>query len=363
MKTPLKWGVVGLGVGNQHALTLLRDPNAELVSVCDKDVQVLHKASALYGDVARYTNAMEMIVVEDLDAVAVASFDWDHASEVLLAIDRDIHVFAEKPVGTSRSDYELIIEALTRSRRVRLTTNTLLRFAPRFEWLKSQIDMGNLGDVVHIQADYLYGRLHKLTQGWRGRRSDYSVTLGGAIHMVDLVLWLTGERPEFVTAIGSGKGTTGQLRHDGTRFAGDSLRAGLLSFPSGITACVSANFGSVGPHFHRLDVYGTAGTFMNLPTKSAEGKTEPGSVGLLLRGRDPGTAEEVPIPYPAVAKGALLPDFNRALLGIGESPISEQEVMDTLAVCIAFDSAVTRSQPVKIDYRTVPPRSPQQELL
>ena len=355
-KRPLQWGVVGLGVGNQHALALIRDPNAKLVAVCDKDAYNLRDRSMAYGDVSAYISAEQMISTADLDAIAVASYDWDHASIIKLALAEGIHVFAEKPVGTSQADYESIIDALGSSPQTRLTTNTLLRYSPRFAWLKHQINMGGLGDVVHLQADYLYGRLHKLTHGWRGTDPDYSVSLGGAIHMIDLLLWLTGERPESVMGIGSGKGAAGHLREDGTSFPGDSLRSGLLSFSSGVTASVSANFGSVGPHFHRLDVYGTTGTFMNLPTKPRRDGGAPGSVGLLLRGVDPGTAEEVTVPYPDVPKGALLPDFNRALLGLGESPISEQEVMDTIAVCLALDAAIASSQTVRIDYRKVPRR-------
>lgn len=351
----IRWGVIGLGVGHQHAITLLRDPNSQLVSVCDKDPRVLHDASSAYGEVSLHGCAEEMILAQPLDAIVVASYDWDHASAINLALARGIHVFAEKPVGTSLTDYEIIMNGLN-NEAVRLTTNTLLRYSPRFTWLKQKIDSGDLGEIVHIQADYLYGRLSKLTHGWRGSRPDYSVTLGGAIHMVDLVLWLTGSRPESVVAIGSGKGAAGRSRQDVTRFAGDSLRAGLLTFPNGTTATVSANFGSVGPHFHLLNVFGTAGTFMNQPTKPAKGASAPGSVGLLLQGADPGTAEEVNLPYPDVPKGALLSDFNRALLGFGESPIPEQEVMDTLAVCLALDSAVASAQRVDIEYREVPRR-------
>ena len=353
---PTRWGVIGLGVGNQHALTLISDPTSQLVSVCDKDPQVLESVASLYGKVSMYTSSDEMLTSEDLDAIAVASYDWDHAAVIKLALDRHIHVFAEKPVGTSQEDFDLILEALTRDQDVRLTTNTLLRYAPRFAWLKHQIDRGEFGDIVHVQADYLYGRLRKLTHGWRGTRSDYSVTLGGSIHMVDLLLWLVDKRPTSVVAIGSAKGSAGHRREDGSIFAGDSLRAGLLTFSDGTTASVSANFGSIGPHFHRLDVYGTEGTFMNLPTKPATDQSSPGSVGLVLRGADPGTVEEERSGYPDVDKGAMLLDFNQCLLGVRESPISEQEVMDTFAVCLALDQAVNCSESVRIEYREVPRR-------
>ena len=345
----LRWGVVGLGVGHQHALTLLNDANSELVAVCDKNSSTLAQVSAGYGDVSRFASAEEMLAATELDAVAIASYDWDHARTIISCLERGVHVFAEKPLGTHIDDYQAIGRSLNTDPRLRMTTNTLLRKSPRFSWLKKEIETGKLGKVFHVQADYLYGRLSKLTHGWRGTNPEYSVTLGGTIHMVDLLIWLVGERPVSVTAVGSSAG----LDAGAAGFTGDSLRAGLLSFASGLTASVSANFASVGPHFHRLDVFGTEATFMNLPSVGQTGTTAPDSAGLLLRGPDPGTAQAVEAPYPAVSKGVLIPEFNRAILGQCRSPISEQEAMDAFAVCLALDESVRVSQPISIVYEEV----------
>ena len=53
-------------------------------------------------------------------------------------------------------------------------------------------------NIYYIEADYNYGRLKKLTHGWRSKVPNYSVTLGGGIHMLDLVLWITKFKPEDV---------------------------------------------------------------------------------------------------------------------------------------------------------------------
>lgn len=353
----IRWGVIGLGVGNQHALTLIEDANADLVAVCDRDSTTLEQVSAAYGDVAQFTNSDEMLATMDLDAVSVASYDWDHADAIVSCLERGIHVFAEKPLGMNAHDYQVIGRALNGDQRVRLTTNTLLRRSPRFVWLKNEIDRGYFGEIVHVQADYLYGRLSKLTHGWRGTNPEYSVTLGGTIHMVDLLLWLVGELPVVVTAVGSGAGLVDANSNESSvGYRGDTLRTGLLSFSSGLTASVSANFGSASPHFHRLDVYGTTGTFMNLPTASQHGPSTPSNTGLVLRGPDPGTAETVNLHYPAVPKGILIPEFNKALLQQGPTPITEQEAMDALAVCLALDESVRSARPVDIVYQEVLPR-------
>lgn len=353
----LRWGVVGLGVGNQHALALLSDENAVLVAVCDKDPDKLDRMLAHYGQVVGYASVDEMLFASELDAVVVASYDWDHASTIASCLDRGIHVFAEKPLGVNFDEYRAIESALRRNERARMTTNTLLRRSPRFAWLKSEIDRGHFGKIVHVQADYLYGRLPKLTHGWRGTDPDYSVTLGGTIHMIDLLLWLVGERPESVTAVGSNAGVLAAAHDDGAiKFRGDSLRIALLSFASGLTASVSANFGSVGPHFHKLAVFGTKATFMNLPMAGLGAADTPRDVGLLLEGPDPGIARAVDASYSSVPKGILIPEFNQAILGLRPTPISEQEAMDAFAVGLAIDESVRTSRPHVIKYSALSPR-------
>lgn len=356
MPDVLRWGVIGLGVGNQHALALLGDSNSKLVAVCDTDAHVLQTVSENYGSVKRFTDAMTMLDQVELDAISVASYDWDHASTIEAALNRGLHVFAEKPLGTTWGDYEIMVGLLNEFPHLRVSTNTLLRRAPRFEWLKTAVGRGELGELVHIDADYLYGRLPKLTRGWRGTRVDYSVTMGGGIHMVDLLLWLANERPTSIVAVGSNVGITKSPEAAASNFHGDSLRMGLLTFPSGLTARVSANFGSIGPHFHRVDVFGTSGTFMNIPTAPSPNGGVPGSAGLLLRGPDPGTVTAIDIPYPAVSKGSLLPAFTRSVLFGAPLAITEQEALDALAVCLALDESIRNDRSIDITYGAVAPR-------
>ena len=44
--------------------------------------------------------------------------------------------------------------------------------------------------MYFLEGDYNYGRIDKLTKGWRGKVKDYSVILGGGIHLLDLILSL-----------------------------------------------------------------------------------------------------------------------------------------------------------------------------
>jgi len=60
-----------------------------------------------------------------------------------------------------------------------------------------------MGELFYLEGDYNYGRLHKFTTGWRGEIPFYSVTYGGAIHLIDLLIWLSEGKVSEVIATGN----------------------------------------------------------------------------------------------------------------------------------------------------------------
>jgi predicted dehydrogenase len=162
--------------------------------------------------------------------------------------------------------------------------------------------------------------------------------LGGGIHVVDLVLWLSGQRPVEAVAYRSDLGSRGST------FRGADLVVALLKFESGLVAKIGANFASHYAHFHRFLVYGTEATFENVPAAIAPH-------ALLWKGRDDGQPpRSVDAAYPAVAKGALIPQFVDAVLGRGEPDVVESEVFACVATCLAIDRSAAERRPVRLSY-------------
>jgi predicted dehydrogenase len=328
----LRVGIVGLGVGERHIGGFRRHPCADVVALCDVDPQVRARARKTYPGLAIVEDASTVIDDDRIDIVSIASYDDAHYEQAARALERGKHVFVEKPLCLRVEEYRSIRQLLQERPKQRLSSNTILRAAPRFQELRELIAAGALGRLFNIEGDYLYGRLKKLTQGWRGRIPHYSVTLGGAIHLIDLMLWLTGDRVTAVTALGNA------IAGAGSAFAGNDMVVALLAFESGLIGKVSANFGSVYPHFHKLTVYGTKGTFENGY-----------DAGLLWRGRDPSAKPElIHAAYPSVNKGDLIPSFVDAVLGQGQARVTEADVLAAMAVGLAIDRSLSEGRMVKI---------------
>lgn len=330
----LRAGIIGLGVGAQHVFGYHEDPRCRVVAACDLDADVLREFAARHPDIRLTAKPEDVLTDPAIHAVSIASYDQDHADQIVCALDHGKHVFAEKPLCRTVDEMRRIRAALRRNPGLRLSTNVVMRQYPRFQWLRSQVRAGRLGEIYYVEGDYDYGRLHKITDGWRGRLRDYSVFLGGAIHLVDLLLWLL--RDDVVEAFAWGN----RIATRDTPFRADDFVCAMLKFRGGCLAKITANFGCVRPHFHRVAFYGTRATFYN---------DEPSGKLYTSRERDM-QVEPVTEEYPGRSKGALIPSFVASILDHASPEVPERDVFRVLSVCFAVEESKASGQPVKVIY-------------
>jgi predicted dehydrogenase len=109
---PIRVGVVGLGQVAQimHIPYLHTMPGFELAAVCDLSPKLVEGIANLYRVSGRYLDYHEMIAKAELDAVVICS-TFEHADIALAAIERKLHVFAEKPLCESPALAREIAEA------------------------------------------------------------------------------------------------------------------------------------------------------------------------------------------------------------------------------------------------------------
>lgn len=325
--------VVGLGIGEQLARTLAANRACHLRLLCDHDLGKAEKIAGELGAGRIVSDYQRILEDPEVNLVVIASYDQDHYAHTMAALEAGKHVFVEKPLCYSPAQLEAIRTQWKKAGgTLRLSTNHILRSAPLYRWLKERITAGDLGHIYALDGEYLYGRLEKIISGWRGEVVDYSVMLGGGIHMVDLMLWFAAEQPQTVYAIGN------QISTEGTTFHSDDFVSATFQFPSGLVGRITANFGCVHRHHHVLRIYGTKGTFLY------------DDAGPRWHfSRDPGFAGS-PIyfaPLPA-SKGGLLSAFVSTILEGTEALLPEPDVFDVLLACLASDQSLKQGAIVKI---------------
>ena len=256
MKKIIKIGIIGLGVGLKHWETYEKNPSCEVVAIADFDKKKLEKYKKKFPKIQFVTDANKVLKNKSIDLISIASYDNYHCNHIIKSIKNDKHIFIEKPLCVNYLEYFKIKKALLSKPKIKISSNLVLRNSPQFLKLKKKINEKNIGDIYYMSGEYNYGRLKKITEGWRSKIPFYSVMHGGGLHVIDLMLWLVEKNVKKVIALGNNISTKK------TKFRFNDLVSSLMEFENGITANVTANFASVTDHHHTLSVYGKEGTFI-----------------------------------------------------------------------------------------------------
>jgi predicted dehydrogenase len=326
--------IVGLGIGAEHARAYARMPECTVRWLHDLDPDRADRLAEELGQGRRAADFESIIADPDVDVVSIATYDDDHWAQTVDALRAGKHVFVEKPMCRSLAELHEIAEAWRAAGHPHVASNLPLRGASLYQGLRQAIEAGELGTIYAFDGDYLYGRLHKLTDGWRGDVDDYSVMQGGGVHLVDLMLWLTGERPVSVSAAGNRVCTAG------TAFRYDDFVAATFRFESGLIGRITANFGCVHRHQHVVRVFGTAATFIY------------DDLGPRIHpSRDP-SVTAIPVdlsPLPLV-KGVLIPPFVAAIAAGDDGRARTRHDFDVISACFAADAAAKADSRVEVEY-------------
>jgi predicted dehydrogenase len=330
----LNAAVVGLGVGEQHARAYVQCPISKLRWVYDRDASRMHEVLTVLGEGEAAEGFAHILNDSKTDVLSIASYDDDHCGQVIAALEARKHVLVEKPMCRSLPELRAIRRAWEQGGRPHLTANLVLRGAPLYQWLRAEIARGALGEVYAFDGDYLYGRLEKITQGWRKDVEGYSVMQGGGVHLIDLMLWLTDQRPARVTATGN------RVCSAGSAFRYADYVSATFEYPSGLVGRITANFGCVHRHQHVVRVFGSRATFLY---------DDQGARFHTTRSPEMSPARITVDPLPP-SKGILIPGF-LSTIRRGESSLPAlRHDFAVVSCCVAADAALVSAQGVNIDY-------------
>ena len=328
--TKLGVAVIGLGIGQEHSQAYMETGSCDLRWVYDIDQDKSRNFALLLGGAKSAENYDQILADSSVDIISIASYDHLHYDQAIQALQAGKHIFVEKPLCRTEDElYTLHNAWINNSEYLYIASNLVLRTAPLYRWLKQQIKQDEFGEIYAFDGDYLYGRLEKITEGWRNNVPDYSAMLGGGIHMVDLMLWLTDQRPDTVLALGN------RIATQNTFFSYQDFVIANMRFPSSLIGRISVNLGSVHPHQHVLRIFGTKASFIydDLGPR-------------VYKNRNPEVLPErlqlAPLPE---NRGGLIREFVEAILEGRNMTEDIQKMFDVISVCVASDkSSATQTE-------------------
>lgn len=242
---------IGLGFGKTHASTFKKNKFSKLICVNDKDIRKKKLAKNLNTEFVK--NTKHIFNNKKINLISIASYDNYHFKHLYKAIKNNKNIFVEKPLCQNIKQF-FLIKKLLKNEKIKLSSNFVLRYHPKFKKVKQLIDKNVIGKIYSMEGEYNYGRLEKLTKGWRGKIPFYSIVQGGGIHIIDLMNWLTKSPP--IKAISVGNNLI--LKQSNFKFNDNNIA--LLRFKNGVVGKVTSNFSCTMPHNHYLKIYGNKGT-------------------------------------------------------------------------------------------------------
>jgi predicted dehydrogenase len=147
-------------------------------------------------------------------------------------------------------------------------------------------------------------------------------------------VWLTGERPARVSAVGN------RIATETSAFRYEDFAAATFEFESTLVGRITANFAATHPHQHVVRVFGTEAAFLYDDAGAR-----------LHRSRDPGLSPETLDldPLPAV-KAELIPDFVSGILAGEDVRQAMQHELDVISACVGAQRALSEGGTVDIEY-------------
>jgi predicted dehydrogenase len=289
----VRLGCIGLGNrGDQVLDAFLKQPDAEVIAVCDLSQAYLDFAAKKIGGSPRqFKDYRQLLALKEVDAVVIATPDHWHALQTIQACEAGKDVYVEKPLSLCVAEGRAMVEAVRRHGRV-CQVGIHRRSSAVCREAAELVRQGGLGKVTaartfHIQNEWPAGignppdgdppadldwdawlgpapqrRYNKNRTFYRFRWFyDYSggqVTNFG-VHYIDFIQWALGaEAPVSVAAMGLKAADLADNRE-----IPDTLEA-IWQYPGGTLVTFSQFNATAGPWSLpgcELELRGTQGTF------------------------------------------------------------------------------------------------------
>ncbi|PTL84527.1 Gfo/Idh/MocA family protein [Vitiosangium sp. GDMCC 1.1324] len=229
----IRVGLVGIGAQTKENLlpSLLQIPDVQIVAGCDLDFERAQTLRSYVRDVQVFKDVATMLSCMGLDALVLACPPQAHRDISLMAIERGVHVFVEKPPCFTLGELKEMIDAATR-KKVVTGVGLNFRFARPVQQLRKIAASEKFGQVAHVQINHYANKPRAPL--WGHSSTLRSFLLAQTIHSIDLT---TVFGKDSVTDV-----------HSTVQQAADAMLARIdVTFSSGRTASILT--GSMFPYF------------------------------------------------------------------------------------------------------------------
>lgn len=230
----LKGALIGCGffaVNHLHGWRCCA--GAEIVALCDSNVERLNSVGNQFGISKRYGNANEMFASEKLDFVDISTTAPSHRALVEMAASHGVAVICQKPVAPNLDDAKAMVAACADAN-VHFMVHENFRWRSAIQKAKAVIAQGDIGEIfwgrVSFRSAYdVFSGQPYLAEGERFIVED----LG--IHALDIARFLFGDVDNL----------NARMKRVNPNIKGEDVATMMLDHGSGVTSIVDCSYASI----------------------------------------------------------------------------------------------------------------------
>jgi phthalate 4,5-cis-dihydrodiol dehydrogenase len=150
--TPLKLGVIGIGVGAAEMLPPMENADfIDLFAGADINPDVRNRFAERYPNARVYESAEEMVKDPDVEAVWISTPNMYHAPMTILAAEHGKHIVVEKPMALDIKQAESMVAAAEKHG-VKLIAGHTQSFMPHVRLMRQIVRSGRIGALGAVNA-------------------------------------------------------------------------------------------------------------------------------------------------------------------------------------------------------------------
>ena len=181
-----KLNIALIGVGGRGRAHMGAASKENVVALCDVNERTLANAAKRFPKAQKYVDWRKCLDQKGLDAIICATTDHTHAFITNWALNRDLHVYCEKPLGITVEETRVVRASyLKRKNKLATQLGTQRHAIPNFNRVRELVLDGAIGE---LKAAWAWGNRQI-------RRSGYLPPAGDPPPYLHWDLWL-GPSPE-----------------------------------------------------------------------------------------------------------------------------------------------------------------------
>ena len=196
MEKKKRFGLVGCGrISKRHILSIKRDPNAELVAICDINNEKLRRTQKEHNIKKGYIKFQDLINNNSIDVINICTPSGMHPKMVSESIKKGKHVVCEKPLSLNYQKGKKAVDVAKKEKK-HLFVCFQNRYNKPIVYLKNVLKKGGLGKILAITATVRWYRDDSYYSDWHGKEKiGGGILFNQAIHYVDMLLYLMNKKP------------------------------------------------------------------------------------------------------------------------------------------------------------------------